>query len=48
MGQVENPSLFEGEAQLVIFRKSILVSRTTPAARQLAAEAIALQDQLPG
>jgi hypothetical protein len=48
MGQVENYSLLDGDAQLVIFSKSMMVSKTTPAARQLAAETLALKDQLPG
>jgi hypothetical protein len=48
MGQVENPSLLDGDAQLVIFGKTMTVSKTTAAARLLAAEALALKDQLPG
>jgi hypothetical protein len=48
MGQVENYSLLVGDAQLVIFGKSMMVSKTTPAAQQLAAEVLALKDSLPG
>jgi hypothetical protein len=48
MGQVENYSLLPGDAQLSIFGKSMMVSTTTPAARQLGADALALGPLLPG
>jgi hypothetical protein len=48
MGQFEKYSLLDGDAQLVIFGRSITVSTTTPATRQLAADVLALKDQLPG
>jgi hypothetical protein len=47
-GQFENYSLGDGDAQLSIFNKYMRVSTTTPAARQLAQEVLALKDQLPG
>jgi hypothetical protein len=48
MGQVENYSLLEGDAQLAIFGKYMRVSTTTPAALQLARDVLALEDQVPG
>jgi hypothetical protein len=48
MGQVENYSLLDGDARLSIFGKHMMVSRTTPAALQLAEEVLALKDQLSG
>lgn len=48
MGQVENYALLNGDAELVIFGKSMTVSNTTPAALQLAREALALAGQIPG
>jgi hypothetical protein len=48
LGQVENYSLLDGDAQLAIFGKYMRVSVTTPAAIQLATDVLALKDQIPG